>query len=733
MSRQISALPRSQVHALWRLLVLRCLFFAVLVYGLNAMLALGTHVAILTSSACLGCLAGTRTAFSALRPRGFWIVIACLIICVTLGLEVFARIPSFFGFTGFAAYSQAVHGYAILAFFLLGATSSWGFWRYRHALTAEALLLFALAVALFAGHRNFHFDSPQIINSLAWWLRVDQITMLVGIGVSLFVVVSIYLSLASSPSMPRANSSALETSIGRPHIPAFIILSLLLVSILAAIAQGIHAKYAQIAKTRIANGVGEAEGEGMSPLSFHSALGSTNQPSALVRLEGDYKENPFSPMLYLRESALSEFNGREMAIASPLFDADVPRTGPNQPFKGEEDPRLEKRHPLVQSMYLLTEHKLGFAIDYPVSVVPLKNPNPSRFKNAFRVHSFAPAFQLSELATQETGDPRWSEQVRSHYLKQHPDPRYALKAKEISAGLQHPLEQAVAIIQHLNKTAIYTLTPNHEVAPDADPVAPFLFGDNRGYCVHFAHAITFMLRGLGIPARIATGYMTDLSQARDGHILLRMSDRHAWAEAYVQDFGWIPIDIQPEQVESHADTQVDMKVLEELMDLLGPDEELLPNNLLADEASQQPANWNPISLSWLWYVIAALIASATLVKIALRHAWRLPANSHKQIKRAYISLASILYDMGLRRRRGETRLEFHARLQNTLGTPLPKLLALLDPVRFGNNLAAELSFKQIAVAHQEALSELSQQTLWRRVTTTLSPASMLHYLSGGKW
>jgi hypothetical protein len=344
-----------------------------------------------------------------------------------------------------------------------------------------------------------------------------------------------------------------------------------------------------------------------------------------------------------------------------------------------------------------------------------------------------PAFQLSELANQEVGDPRWSEQVKIHYLKQHPDPRYALKAKEITAGLQRPLEQAVAMIQHLNKTAIYTLTPNHEVAPDADPVAPFLFGDRRGYCVHFAHAITFMLRGLGLPARIATGYMTDLSQARDGHILLRMSDRHAWAEVYVQDFGWIPIDIQPEQVESHADTQVDMKVLEELMDLLGPDEELLPNSLIADEASQQPANWNPVPLIWIWYAVVALVASMALGKVALRHAWRLPAAPHKQLKRAYISLASFLYDMGLRRARGETRLEFHTRLQSTLGVSTPRLLTLLDPIRFGNDPTSVPTFKQIADAHQEAVLQIGKRSLRRSVVTLLSPFSLLHFLSGGRW
>ena len=104
------------------------------------------------------------------------------------------------------------------------------------------------------------------------------------------------------------------------------------------------------------NGVGQNNESGESPLGFHSAIGKTNQPAALVRLEGDYRENPWAPMLYLREGSLSGFNGKEMVISSNAFDQDVPRIKPGQPYISTEQEPGENRKKVVHSVYLLTKH-----------------------------------------------------------------------------------------------------------------------------------------------------------------------------------------------------------------------------------------------------------------------------------------------------------------------------------------------------------------------------------------
>ena len=39
-----------------------------------------------------------------------------------------------------------------------------------------------------------------------------------------------------------------------------------------------------------------------------------------------------------------------------------------------------------------------------------------------------------------------------------------------------------------------------------DPIAEFLFVRKKGHCEYFASAMAVMLRGLGIPSRMVTGF-----------------------------------------------------------------------------------------------------------------------------------------------------------------------------------------------------------------------------------
>ncbi len=493
----------------------------------------------------------------------------------------------------------------------------------------------------------------------------------------------------------------------------------------------VHRYYHEVALSRTANGVGQESEKGMSPLGFHSALGSTNQPSALVRLHGDYQENPFLPMLYMREAALSEFNGKELVLAAEHFNPDVAFGTPAQTFERKEDPRLGFRVPVVHSVYTLTRHDRAFGIDYPVSIKPVKNPKPGRFERAFQVYSLAPAMSLEELLGLPVGDPEWTEEERQHFLVPHSDPRYANLAKEITSGVQDSASRAFALTQYLSKKAIYTLTPEHEVEDGEDPVAPFLFGDLRGYCVHFAHATVYMLRSLGIPSRIATGYLTDLSQARDGHILLRMADRHAWAEVYFAGVGWVPFDTQPEQVESHAELEVDMGLLEELMGMIGPDEDLLPDELVEDEANYKEPVSFPLPSTFQTLVIFLALAMLLLIsKYYLRYGWKLYSDK-KRLQLCYRALVSTWIDLGFTRHQGETRSEHASRISREISQPSPLRLTptFLKSVYSTGSINADSS-DSFFEGEKDIFSRIP---VWKRILAFLNPASLLQCFLIRRW
>jgi len=66
----------------------------------------------------------------------------------------------------------------------------------------------------------------------------------------------------------------------------------------------------------------------------------------------------------------------------------------------------------------------------------------------------------------------------------------------------------------------------------------------RGYCVHFASAMAVMARSLGIPARVAVGFLPGQSES-DGSYQVRLRDAHAWPELYFEGTGWVRFEPTP--------------------------------------------------------------------------------------------------------------------------------------------------------------------------------------------
>ncbi|UCR88221.1 transglutaminase family protein [Mycetocola spongiae] len=68
----------------------------------------------------------------------------------------------------------------------------------------------------------------------------------------------------------------------------------------------------------------------------------------------------------------------------------------------------------------------------------------------------------------------------------------------------------------------------------------------RGYCVHFASAMTIMARQLGIPARLALGYLPGIAESDPDtgqrRYAVSSSQLHAWPELYFESVGWVPFE-----------------------------------------------------------------------------------------------------------------------------------------------------------------------------------------------
>ncbi|MFC4242756.1 transglutaminaseTgpA domain-containing protein [Gryllotalpicola reticulitermitis] len=118
-----------------------------------------------------------------------------------------------------------------------------------------------------------------------------------------------------------------------------------------------------------------------------------------------------------------------------------------------------------------------------------------------------------------------------------------------SAGASNPFDEAVALQNYfqdsLNGFTYSTNTPDSVDGTSLAVVARFL-QQKQGYCVHFATAMAVMARVLGIPSRVAIGYLPGTLEQVSGNSFsyqVESSDLHAWPQLYFPGLGWL--DFEP--------------------------------------------------------------------------------------------------------------------------------------------------------------------------------------------
>jgi transglutaminase-like putative cysteine protease len=133
------------------------------------------------------------------------------------------------------------------------------------------------------------------------------------------------------------------------------------------------------------------------------------------------------------------------------------------------------------------------------------------------------------------------------------NPRTVEWARQVrrTLGLQADARTLAAAVQaHIATGGFeYTLQPG---AYGRDGVDEFWFDRRQGFCEHFASAFVVVMRAMGVPARIVTGYQGAEPADADGFHIVRQSHAHAWAEYWQPEAGWLRADptgaVAPERV-----------------------------------------------------------------------------------------------------------------------------------------------------------------------------------------
>ncbi|NLN62672.1 MAG: DUF3488 domain-containing transglutaminase family protein [Myxococcales bacterium] len=271
-------------------------------------------------------------------------------------------------------------------------------------------------------------------------------------------------------------------------------------------------------------------------------------------------------------------------------------------------------------------------------------------------------------------------------------------------------QKAARIAQHLMTNYRYALRISDDMritAAGADVVERFLFDYRRGTCEHFATSFVLMLRAVGIPARLVTGFASADWNALGGYYTVRARSAHAWAEVYL-DGRWHAMDPTPPagrgtaSIQSHAWSQ--------LLDALQTHwrRHIIQYDFSAQQdiarrlkkgfaAPPRPAGSDlriPLkALFAIGILLAALFAvrwhrRRTSTRSTTRPA-TLSTPSQQRALRLYQQLARRLKNHGFVRHPAETPAEFIARIDDDAElsplTPalLKEILGIYEAARFG--------------------------------------------------
>lgn len=97
----------------------------------------------------------------------------------------------------------------------------------------------------------------------------------------------------------------------------------------------------------------------------------------------------------------------------------------------------------------------------------------------------------------------------------------------------------MALSQLKNGGYRYTLEPGVFGQHSADE---FWFDRKQGFCEHITSAFVVLMRALGIPARVVTGYQGGEYNRLGGFWVVRQRDAHAWSEVWLAGEGWVRVD-----------------------------------------------------------------------------------------------------------------------------------------------------------------------------------------------
>jgi hypothetical protein len=177
---------------------------------------------------------------------------------------------------------------------------------------------------------------------------------------------------------------------------------------------------------------------------------------------------------------------------------------------------------------VIVEGRPGGSLNYEV-ISEVDEPSPDELRRAPDINQYKNLMLPSAF-----------DLLTTHHL----EPRSVALAEKLTASAPTVYDKVLAIEQLLQSwDFLYLPEIIDPVTPN--PVDSFLHITRRGHCAMFAGTMALMLRSIGIPTRVVSGYRGGEWNPEDRSYIVRAETAHLWVEILFLNYGWVPFDPSP--------------------------------------------------------------------------------------------------------------------------------------------------------------------------------------------
>ncbi|MGZ5296813.1 MAG: transglutaminase family protein [Actinomycetota bacterium] len=276
-------------------------------------------------------------------------------------------------------------------------------------------------------------------------------------------------------------------------------------------------------------------------------------------------------------------------------------------------------------------------------------------------------------------------------------------ARRITAGATTEYDRVEAVRSWIRRNTTYDLDVPRDPA-GVDSVDQFLFVTRTGFCEQIASSLAVMLRTLGIPTRLVTGYGPGERNPLTGYFEVKQSDAHAWVEVLYPGIGWVPYDPTfgvPEAAPHASSRFIGGEVIAALGRFLSGAVPQPVKDLLRDAGSGIGVVWGGLVRAWP-VALVMLALAALVVRARRRRRSRAPAQA--AALGAYLDLTDALAPRGHPLVEHATPREYlrgvsaDPAIEREVVVEAELVVATLERDRFSGRLAADADLDRARVA-----------------------------------